>query len=105
MKLRVDPDEYLKQQEIFAGEMVARIAEHLEQEGLSEGRLKEVTGKIAFEIACMIDDVAGIEFEGVEANPYLAFQGQNDELIHLGGNSTTHEMVYGILNAMFPENT
>jgi len=101
MKLRTDPEEYMKQQEVFTGEMIARIAEHLEAAGIKGDQLKELTGKIAFEVSCMIDDVAGIEFDGIEANPYLTFLKNNDELIHLGGNSTTHEMVFGILNAMF----
>ena len=107
MKLRIDPQPYMEQQEVFTGEMIARIAEHIETSGIKGELLKELTGKIAFEIASMIDDVSGIEFEGTEANPYLTFlTGENyDELIHTGGNSTCHEMVFGILNAMFNENT
>jgi len=105
MKLRTDPESYMAQQEIFTGEMVARIAEHLEDAGIKGEKLKELTGKLAFEVACMLDDVSGIEFEGVEANPYLTFLSKDNEIIQLGGNSTTHEMVYGILNAMFNKNT
>lgn len=105
MKLNTDPEAYLKQQEVFTGEMIARIADHLEDAGVMDDQLKELTGKLAFEIACMIDDVSGVEFDGVEAHPYLAFLSKDDELIHFGGNSTTHEMVYGILNAMFGKNT
>lgn len=105
MKLRLDPESYLEQQEIFIGEMIARIADHLESAGIQGEHLKELTGKLAFEIACMIDDVSGIEFDGTVANPYLTFLSKEDELIHLGGNSTTHEMVFGILNAMFDQNT
>lgn len=107
MKLRIDTQAFLEKQEVFTGEMVARIANHLENAGIEGEQLKNLTGKIAFEIACMVDDVAGLEFEGVEANPYLTFvTGENsDHLIHTGGNSTCHEMVYGILNAMFKENT
>lgn len=54
----------------------------------------------------MVDDTAGLEFDGVEANPYLTFLTGKDynEVMHLGGNSKCHEMVYGILNAMFPSN-
>jgi len=105
MKLKTDSDQYLKQQEVFTGEMIARIADHLEEAGLKGEQLKEVTGKISFEVACLIDDVSGIEFDGIEANPYLTFLSGEDELIHMGGNSTTHEMVFGILNAMFRDNT
>lgn len=104
MKLRSDPESYMEQQEIFTGVMITRIADHLEEAGIKGDQLKEVTGKLAFEIACLIDDVSGIEFEGVAANPYLTFLSKDDEIIHLGGNSTTHEMVYGILNAMFNKN-
>lgn len=95
----------MEQQEIFTGEMITRIADHLENAGIKGEQLKELTGKLAFEVACMIDDVSGIEFEGVEVNPYLTFLSKDDEIIHLGGNSTTHEMVHGILNAMFDKNT
>ena len=105
MKLRTDPESYMEQQEIFTGEMIARIADHLKEAGIKGDQLKELTGKLAFEVACMIDDVSGIEFDGVEANPYLTFLSKENEIIHLGGNSTTHEMVYGILNAMFNQNT
>ena len=94
----------MEQQEVFTGEMIARIADHLEESGITGTLLKELTGKIAFEIACMIDDVSGIEFEGVEVNPYLTFLSTEEDLIHLGGNSTTHEMVFGILNAIFDKN-
>lgn len=105
MKLRTNPESYLEQQEIFTGEMIARIADILEAAGLQGDKLKEITGKVAFEVACMIDDVSGIEFDGVEANPYLTFLSKDNEIIHLGGNSTSHEMVYGILNAIFHKNT
>jgi len=103
MKLKSDSQSYIEQQEVFTGEMVARIANHLEEAGISGSQLKELTGKIAFEVACMIDDVSRIEFDGIEANPYLTFLNGDDELIHLGGNSYTHELVYGILNAMFEQ--
>lgn len=105
MKLRTDPESYMEQQEIFTGEMIGRIADHLKEAGIKGDQLKELTGKLAFEVACMLDDVSGIEFDGVEANPYLTFLSKDNEIIHLGGNSTTHEMVYGILNAMFSKNT
>ncbi len=105
MKLRTNPESYLEQQEIFTGEMIARIADILEAAGMQGEQLKELTGKLAFEVACIIDDVSGIEFDGVEANPYLTFLSKDNEIIHLGGNSTTHELVYGILNSIFSNNT
>ncbi|MEW8690814.1 MAG: hypothetical protein AB2535_06980 [Candidatus Thiodiazotropha endolucinida] len=105
MKLKLDSSSYLEQQEIFTGEMIARIADHLEEAGIAGEALKELTGKVAFEIASMIDGSSEVSFEGSEAHPYLTFQEGDAELIHLGGNSYTHELVFGILNAMFSENT
>ena len=105
MKLVSDSESYLEQQEIFTGEMIARISEHLEDAGIKDDALKELTGKIAFEVASMIDGVSEIEFDGSSSYPYLTFQKGEDEIIDLGGNSYTHELVYGILNAMFGGNT
>lgn len=105
MKISLDSESYLEQQEILTGEMIARIADHLEGAGLEGEALKETTGKVAFEVARMIDGVSEVSFDGSEAQPYLMFQKGNDELVHLGGNSYMHELVYGILNAMFAKNT
>ena len=48
MNLSIDPEAYLKQQEVFTGEMIARIADHLESAGIKGDQLKELTGKLAF---------------------------------------------------------
>ncbi|MCG7947289.1 MAG: hypothetical protein N0C84_13180 [Candidatus Thiodiazotropha taylori] len=105
MKCTFDPKQYLKQQEVLTGEMIAGIADILEDAGIEGDQLKELAGKIAFDVACKIDDVSGLEFEGDEAHPFLMFVSEQneEELIHFGGNSATHEMVFGILNAMFSE--
>lgn len=105
MKFTVNAKSYIEKQEVFTGEMVARISEHLEDEGIAGKRLKDLTGKIAFEIACMIDDSSGLEFDGVKSNPYLTFISDENpnEAIHLGGNSYCHEIVFGILNAILPD--
>jgi len=88
MKIITDPESFMSQQEVFTGEMIARTAHRVEDAGLNGESLNEVAGKIAFDKACMLDDVTGIEFEGVEAHPYITFLLGDDELIHLGGNST-----------------
>ena len=105
MDLKIDSDDFCKKQEVFIGETIAVIADRLEEVGISGYQLKELTSKIAFDVACIIDDTAGLEFDGVKANPYLTFLSENEDLIHLGGNSFTHELVQGIVDAMFEENT
>ena len=63
MKLREDPDEFFAQQEVFTGEMITRIANHLEAAGIKGSQPKELTGNIAFDVACMLDGTAGLEFD------------------------------------------
>jgi hypothetical protein len=88
MKIITDPESFMSQQEVFTGEIITRTARRVVDAGLNGESLNEVAGKIAFDIACMLDDVTGIEFEGVEAHPYHRFLLGDDGLIHLGGNST-----------------
>ncbi|MFB9155045.1 hypothetical protein ACFFUS_17135 [Vibrio gallaecicus] len=104
MKLAPDPGNYTEQQEIFTGVMISRIADHLESAGIKGDQLKELTGKIAFEMATMIDNSAEVKFDDIEAFPYLTFLSKDDQILHLGGNSYCHEYVYGILDAMFGGN-
>lgn len=47
-KLVLNSKEYLEKQEVFTGELVARVSEHLEKAGITEPLLKELTGDIAF---------------------------------------------------------
>ncbi len=104
MELKLDPDDFLQQQEIFTGVMINRIADILEESGIQGEKLMKLTQKISFEITCMIDDVSETKYDGIVANPYLTFLTRDyKEIIHLGGNSTTHEMVPGIVSAIFDE--
>lgn len=101
MDLKLEPDKFDEYQGVFIGEIIEQIKMKLDEAGLAGEKLKEVTGNIAFSIACTIDATAGIEFEGMEINPYLTFQSGDNEIIHCGGNSFTHEYVYGVLDEVF----
>jgi hypothetical protein len=103
IELKLDADKFDEHQAIFIGEIIEQIKGKLEEAGLIGEKLKEVTGNIAFSIACTIDDTAGIEFDGIEVNPYLTFLASENELMHCGGNSFTHEYVFGVLDEVFGE--
>ena len=103
MKLLIDSDSAVEQQEILIGEIIANIVEDLEGAGLEGELLKQTAGKIAFKIACMLDGVSEVSFDGSTAFPYVCFQKGDDKLVHLGGNTYMHELVYGILGAMFED--
>jgi len=103
MELKLKGDKFDEHQVIFIGDIIEKVKANLEEAGLAGEKLKELTGNIAFSVACTIDDTAGIEFDGIEVNPYLTFMDGENELIHCGGNSYTHEYVFGVLNEIFDE--
>lgn len=103
MDLKLDTDRFDEHQAIFIGEIIEQIKAKLEDAGLAGEKLREVTGNIAFGVACAIDDTAAIKFDGTEVHPYLTFLRGDNELIHCGGSSFTHEYVFGVLDEIFGE--
>lgn len=103
-KIKSNADEYDEQQAIFIGAIIEDVKSKLEEAGIKGSQLKELTGNISFGIATLIDNSTSIEFEGKEIFPLLTFIENDDELIHCGGNSYTHEYVFGVLDEIFEEN-
>ena len=103
MNLILDDDKFDEQQPIFIGDIIEKIKFSLKEAGLSGEELKKVTGNIAFGIACSIDNSSSIEFEGMEVVPYLTFQSGENEIIHCGETSYTHEYVFGGLDEIFED--
>jgi len=101
MKLTLSSSRYGELQAIFTAEIVERIKIKLREGGVDEGKLEDLTASIAMSIAGVIDDVAGIEVDGVEVHPYLTFRTDDDELIHYGENAYTYEQVYGAMKRLF----
>ncbi len=100
MELKLDPDQYEKQQALLMGEMIEKISIKLLEAGIEGEKLQELTASLAFSIASVIDDTAGIEVNGMEVHPYLGFR-VAEEIIHCGENSYTYEHVYDLLNQRF----
>lgn len=101
MKLTLASSRYDELQAIFTAEIVDRIRIKLLEGGVDGERLEDLTAGIALSIAGVIDDVAGIESNGLEVHPYLTFRGDDDELLHCGENSSTYEQVYGAMKRLF----
>ncbi|MFP4061840.1 MAG: hypothetical protein ACLFNA_04060 [Halochromatium sp.] len=102
MKLTVASAQFDEQQALFVAEIVERIKLKLQEGGVEQDQLEDLTASIALSIAGIIDDVAGVEVEGVEVHPYLTFRTESDELIHCGENANTYEHVYGAMRKLFP---
>ncbi|MEW8632247.1 MAG: hypothetical protein AB2591_19795 [Candidatus Thiodiazotropha sp.] len=104
-KIKSHADEYDEQQVTFIGAIIEEVKSKLEEAGMKGEQLKEITGNISFGIATLIDNSASIEFDGKEIFPLLTFIENDDELIHCGGNSYTHEYVFGVLDEVFEQNS
>ena len=99
--LKLDADDYDDQQAKFIGAIIEDVKAKLEETGLKGDQLKDLTGNISFGIATLIDNSASIEFENKEVVPVLTFLEGENQLIHCGGNSYTHEYVFGVLDEVF----
>ncbi len=93
MEQIIDIEKYETLQEIFVGEIIEQIRLKLIEAGISGDLLIELTGHIAFSVTSTIDGNAIIERDGVDVHPYLVFSGEEDQIIHGGENSFTHEFV------------
>lgn len=101
MKLTLANSKFDEQQTIFTAEIVERIKIKLQEAGVDQDTLEDLTASIALSITATIDDLAGIEVDGVEVHPYLTFRTDDDELIHCGENSYTYENVYSAMTKLF----
>jgi hypothetical protein len=101
MELKIDIDKYETLQEIFVGEIIQQIRLKLMQAGITGDELVDLTGEIAFSVTSTLDGNAMIERDGIDVNPYLVFSGSEDEIIHCGENSFTHEFVAGEMDKAF----
>ena len=99
MELQLDLAKFEARQAIFVTELTKTIQVKLTEAGLESDKVEELTGALAFSITCMIDGISGIESDGVEVQPYLTFQ-INDELVHCGENSFMHELIYDVLGRL-----
>lgn len=100
MNPKIDIEKYENLQEIFVAEIIQQIRLKLMQAGISGDELIDLTGEIAFSVTSTLDGNAMIERDGVDVNPYLVFS-NDDEVIHCGENSFTHEFVAGEIDKAF----
>ena len=101
MQLKLDPEQFEKYQEIFIKEITQTIMVKLVEAGLEGQQLEDATAGVAFSVASIIDDMSGIEFNGLEVNPYLTFRAKENEIVHCGENAYTYEFVMPVMKKLF----
>ena len=99
MDLQLDLAKFEERQAIFANELTKTIRVKLAEAGLERDKIDELTLSLAFSITCMIDGISGIEADGMDVQPYLTFQ-IDDELVHCGENSFMHELIYDVIGRL-----
>jgi hypothetical protein len=101
LKLTLANTEFDELQAQFTAELVERIKLKLQEAGIENSQLEDLTAGIALSIAGVIDDVAEIQGDGVEVHPYLTFRAGDEELIHCGENANTYDQVYDAMQTLF----
>jgi hypothetical protein len=101
MQQILDIEKFEQLQEILVREIIEQIRFKLAQGGISGDQLRELTGEIAFSVTSTIDGQANIEEDGVAVRPYMAFIGDEEEIIHCGENSFGHEYVADLMKQVF----
>ncbi len=99
MDLQLNPGKFEQRQAIFVNELTKTIQVKLAEAGLERDKINELTLSLAFSITCMIDGISGIEADGIDVQPYLTFQ-IDDELVHCGENSFMHELIYDVIGGL-----
>lgn len=101
MKLVQDSERYDDFQVALIKEITEAVRVKLVEAGMQGALMENTTANIAFSVASILDDTTGIETDGVEVHPYLAFHSDEDQLVHCGENAYTYEFVTGVLKEMF----
>ncbi len=101
MEQIIDLEKYESLQEIFVGEIIQQIRLKLMEAGIKGDELIDLTGNIAFSVTSTLDGNAMIERDGMDVQPYLVFSGEDDQIIHCGENSYTHEFVASEMDKAF----
>ncbi|MFM1921673.1 MAG: hypothetical protein RLZZ303_3307 [Candidatus Hydrogenedentota bacterium] len=99
MELELNPPKFEQRQEVFVTELAKTIQVKLAEAGVDPDKITDLTLSLAFSITCMIDGIAGIEADGMDVQPYLTFQ-VDDQLVHCGENSFMHELIYDVIGKL-----
>jgi hypothetical protein len=99
MDLQLNLPKFEERQAILVTELARSIQVKLIEAGVERDKINDLTLSLAFSVSCLFDGVSVIEADGVEVQPYLTFQ-VDDELVHCGENSNMHELVYEVIGKL-----
>lgn len=106
MEAIVDEGKFDKFQEHVLAEIIKSTKNILEEKGVPENVIYDITGDLSFQICAIIDSSSVMEIDGEEVLPFLTFSKSRKErntIIVNDGGSYMHEMVFGFVDEIFEE--
>jgi len=104
MKVEINDEKYDKFQGHILCEIIKSTKEILEEKGVPEELIYDITGDLSFRICAIIDSSAVMEVDGEDVLPFLTFSKSSerrDTVIANDGGSYMHEMIYGFTDEIF----
>ena len=105
LNLKTDEGVFDRHQLHLIREIIRAIKSDLAGSGISEERLADVTGDIAFSIAAILDGSRVMQTDGKPLIPVLTFaeDAQRTTLVARPGGSFMHEYVHGTVDEIFDD--
>ena len=105
MNIQIDEDRFDALQMRLLLEMVTSFKEVLEEAKIADDLLEDLTGKLAFSAAAIVDGSQLMDHEGEQIRPHLSFSTDDThtEAISIEGASWMHEYVFGAIDEVFEE--
>ena len=104
MKLLTDKDRFDELQMYLISEIISDIRRKLIQAGISGDQLYDLTGKMSFSIAAILDGSRVMSMDGNPVLPVLTFEtSRNSGTLTCAeeGGSWMHEYVFGCVDEVF----
>jgi len=103
MKITIDDQQYEKLQARLMDEIIETIVLELQNAGVEEEKICELTADLSFSIGTILDASRIMELEGKSVLPFLAFAADDErsEIIANDYGSYLHDDAYGKVYARF----
>ena len=100
-KIVEDGATYDEWQIALISEVMESVKRELDTAKMEPAIVRDLTERISFSVACLIDGSATVEVGGDELDPILTFATEEGDLVTCGGNSYMHEYVFEVADEVF----
>jgi hypothetical protein len=103
MQITQDERRFDQLQLHLIGAIADSIKSDLQEAGLDDERLADLTGGLTFAVAAIIDGSRFMQLDGRRVRPVLTFSEDEEctRLVTVPGGSWMHEYAFGVVDAIF----